>query len=227
MSKNTTIGDWLDLTKAGNTLSESLQAAYRDWEHTPQLHISPNATDVETATQRYLLYLMLPAWFAPSVLDYIMHRRTKIEETSGTPEALLHCLMMAEIGVPTVMALLLEVNPLVLTVMSGAMLAHEATILWDIQLAVDSGREIPPNEQHIHSFLEVMPVMALSFMAILHWEQVQAIFGRGSKKPQWRLQWKQRRFSKGYMAGIIAATFGFIVLPYADEVIRCLKTKRP
>jgi hypothetical protein len=38
--------------------------------------------DAESVTIRYLMYVLLPAWFVPAVADYLMHRRTRIERTS-------------------------------------------------------------------------------------------------------------------------------------------------
>ncbi len=40
--------------------------------------------DVGDATTRYLLYELLPSWFVPGVADWAMHRRTRIEDTTGT-----------------------------------------------------------------------------------------------------------------------------------------------
>ncbi|MFF7754507.1 hypothetical protein ACFZCP_35945 [Streptomyces sp. NPDC007971] len=56
-----------------------------------------------------------------------MHRRTRIEHTSGTKESAVHALMMTEAGVPGLTGLLARINPLVLTAMGGAALAHGAT----------------------------------------------------------------------------------------------------
>ncbi len=225
MSEKSIVKNGFGINKLEQKLPDLVYSTYRDWERQPELHISEKATDVETAAKRYLLYIMLPAWFAPGILDYIMHRRTKIEKTSGLGESLIHCLMMTEVGIPSVMTMLLKVNPLMLTLMSGATLAHEITAIWDVRAAVDGGREVTPTEQHIHSFLEVMPIMGLSITAILHWNQVQALFGRGKEKPDWSLRWKKPRLSKGYLLSILLSIFGFVVLPYGEEVIRCLRAK--
>ncbi len=50
----------------------------------PPLATSGLATDVSDATRRYLMYVLLPAWFAPDLADWWMHRRTRIQTTSGT-----------------------------------------------------------------------------------------------------------------------------------------------
>ena len=41
---------------------------------------------VDVATTRFLLYGLLPGWFVPGLADWLMHRRTRIEDTSGTKE---------------------------------------------------------------------------------------------------------------------------------------------
>jgi hypothetical protein len=61
------------------------------------------STDPADASLRYLMYVLLPAWFVPGVVDWWMHRRTRIERTSGLPESLIHALMMTEVGVPVLL----------------------------------------------------------------------------------------------------------------------------
>ncbi len=39
-----------------------------------------------TATRRYLEYAIMPLWFVSGVADYICHRKSKIETTSGVTE---------------------------------------------------------------------------------------------------------------------------------------------
>jgi hypothetical protein len=62
---------------------------------------------VERATRRYLLYFVLPAWIGAGLVDWQRHRQTKIEETAGSHESLIHALMMAELGLPILMGLFL------------------------------------------------------------------------------------------------------------------------
>jgi hypothetical protein len=104
-----------------------------------------------------------------------MHRRTAIERSSGLRESLIHALMMAEISVPVVLVLLCEVNPALLALCASAGLVREGTAVWDVRAAVDGGREVRPAEQHIHSFLESLPFMAISALLCLHWAAVPAL----------------------------------------------------
>ncbi|MFF7763544.1 diguanylate cyclase [Streptomyces griseorubiginosus] len=183
--------------------------------------------DVGDVTTRYLLYGLLPGWFVPGLADWVMHRRTRIEDTSGTKESLIHSLMMAEVGLPIALTLRYEVNPLLLTVQLGGAAVHEATALWDVRTAVDSDREVKPLEQHIHSFLESLPFAALAALMCLHADQVKSLArgGRGHKDA-WRLVPRRRPLSPGYLTGIGAAIGACVLLPYGEELLRCLRTAR-
>lgn len=183
--------------------------------------------DVGDATARYLLYGLLPSWFVPGLADWAMHRRTRIEDTAGTKESLIHTLMMAEVGVPIAFTLRYEVNPLLLSVQLAGAAAHEATALWDVRTAVRSEREVKPIEQHIHSFLEALPFGALSALMCLHADQVKSLLRGGQGDPDaWRLVARRRPLSPGYLAGIAAAVGACVALPYGEELLRCLRAAR-
>jgi hypothetical protein len=167
----------------------------------------------------------MPTWFAPGIADYLMHRHTQIERTSGLRESAIHSLMMAEIAVPVTLTLLCEVNPLLLSVADVALGAHEATAIWDVRTAVDGGREVRPAEQHIHSFLESLPFMAVSALLCLHWDQVQRAARHPGDRAAWRLRMRRRRLPGGYLACIAAGVTGLIAAPYAEELWRCAQAR--
>ena len=175
----------------------------------------------ETALRRYLMYALLPAWFVPGVADWAMHRRTRIETTSGLRESLVHSLMMAEVGVPILGALTLRINRAVVAGMAVAAAAHEATAVWDVRLAYDSPREVRPAEQHIHSFLESLPWTALAAVACLHWDEIARPRDRGGVIGR-----KSPPLSRRYVGGIAAAIGAFVVLPYGEELTRCARAAR-
>ncbi|MFC8248557.1 hypothetical protein [Streptomyces chartreusis] len=81
--------------------------------HARALRAGPHPTGVEAAASRFLLLGVLPLWVVPGLADWWMHRRTRIERTSGVKESAVHALMMTETGEPVVMGLLARVNPLV------------------------------------------------------------------------------------------------------------------
>ncbi|MFD5814079.1 diguanylate cyclase [Streptomyces sp. NPDC127038] len=198
---------------------------WRHWRSHPVLRIPGRADDVENANRRFLLYGVLPLWFVPAVADWVMHRRSDIEHTSGVRESAVHALMMTEAGIPVVAGLTAKINPLVLSLMGGAAAAHGATALWDVSLATGK-REVRPVEQHIHSFLEVLPVTAAAFTACLHWDQVRATFSGGGQADDWKLVPKERPLSAGYLTALAAGVGLCVALPYAEEMIRCLHARR-
>ena len=185
------------------------------------------AVDVGDATTRYLLYGLLPGWFVPGLADWVMHRRTRIEDTAGTKESLIHSLMMAEVGLPIALTLRYEINPLLLTVQLGGAAVHEATALWDVRTAVHSEREVKPAEQHIHSFLESLPFAALASLMCLHSDQVRSLLRGGRGDPDaWRLVPRRRPLPPGYLAGIAAAIGACVLLPYGEELLRCRRAAK-
>lgn len=204
------------------TVTRRAAAALRSWRQRPVLRVPGTSRDVEAVTIRYLMYVLLPVWFVPAIADYLMHRRTRIEHTAGVRESLIHSLMMTEIGVPLVLTLLCEVNPALLTVITAAAGAHEATAIWDVTTAVHSGREVRPAEQHIHSFLESLPVMAASALLCLHWDQVTGAAGNGTR---WRLRLRRRRLPGGYLSAVAAAVLAFVAAPYGEELWRCARAR--
>jgi hypothetical protein len=203
----------------------STLARWQRWRSGPALRIPRGADDVENANRRFLLYGVLPLWFVPAVADWVMHRRSDIEHTSGVRESAVHALMMSEAGVPVVAGLTAKVNPLVLSLMGGAAVAHGATALWDVSLAT-SKREVRPVEQHIHSFLEVLPLTAAAFTTCLHWDQVREAMRGGGRADDWKLVPKERPLSTGYLTAIAAGVGLCVALPYAEEMIRCIRSRQ-
>lgn len=173
----------------------------------------------------YVLYFVLPLWVAAGLADYFLHKHTRIEDTSGTKESVLHLLQLGEAGVPVVVALLFEINALVIGIMLFALLVHEATALWDVHYA-HTRRYISPWEQHIHSFLEVLPIMAVSFVTVLYWDQFLALLGLGPEAPRFGFELKTNALPFTYLVGLFGSIVLFIVLPYGEELWRCFSATR-
>jgi C4-dicarboxylate transporter len=117
-----------------------------------------------------LMYFLLPIWFAAGFADWLCHRAMHIQTSTGAKESLIHLLMFAEVGVPLLGAIFFEVNALIIGVAIVAFFVHEATAMWDVSYAVTT-REVSPVEQHVHSFLEIIPLMALLLIVPLNWPQ--------------------------------------------------------
>jgi hypothetical protein len=168
-----------------------------------------------------ILYFLIPLWLAAGFGDWLCHRRSNISQTAGLKESLLHLLMLAEIGVPMLAGLFLEINSLVIALMIAGFLAHEATVLWDLNYTIGR-RYIGPAEQHMHSFQEIIPLMALCAVVLLHWDQFIALAGVGGKG-RYILEWKHHPLPADYLAAILSLTALFVILPFMEEVWRCYR----
>jgi hypothetical protein len=174
------------------------------------------------AAQAVLMYFVLPVWLAAGFADYLCHRATCIETTSGWKESLLHLLQFGEMAIPTLAAIFLEINALVILAMIVCLFAHQATAMWDVSYAYRR-REIRPTEQHVHSFLEMLPLMGLLIVVTLHWQQFLALVGLGQDTADWGLRLKQPPLPWIYVSLILSLILLFDVLPYLEELARGIK----
>jgi hypothetical protein len=179
----------------------------------------------DQSSQRYLMYFVVPAWAIVGALDWLWHRQTKIESTSGPQESVTHLLMMVEAGVPLLAGLFLETNAGLLRLMTGGMLLHQATVIWDVKYAV-SRRKIPAREQHTHTFMETLPFDILAVFACLHPEQFLSMFGLGDEKPDFTLRWKRPGLPVSQIGAIFGAITVFVALPHVEEFVRCWRAYR-
>lgn len=122
---------------------------------------------IDILLAKLLFYVLLPLWLLAGFADHLCHRRTHIETTSGARESLLHALQLLQILVPTVLGLFLQVNLLVIGLMLVFWLLHTATALWDTAYA-SRLRLVSPFEQHVHSYVELLPLFAILIAAVLH-----------------------------------------------------------
>lgn len=178
--------------------------------------------DVGSLLQNFLLYAVIPAWLCAGLADWACHRATEIELTGGTKESLLHVAQLGEVGLPLLVALLFEINALVIGAMMVGLVTHQATAMWDVRWA-NSTRTIPPIEQHIHGVLEMAPVMVFAGLAILNWPAVLDLMqGRLSLS----LTLKEQPLPAGYLTALMLAVLALGVVPYGEELLRCVRTAR-
>jgi hypothetical protein len=172
-----------------------------------------------------LMYVVLPLWFAAGLADWWCHRRTDLEHTTGLKETVLHLAMFGELAVPLLACLIFDINALVFAIMIIAFIAHELTALWDVSLAV-SQRWVSPIEQHIHSFLELMPFAAGLLVAIQNWPQLLALFGLGDEPPRFVLAFKDEPLPLTHIVAVLSAATIFGLLPYLEELWRAKQGRR-
>jgi hypothetical protein len=74
--------------------------------------------------------------------------------------------------------------------------------------------------------MEVLPLMALSFVTVMYWDQFAGLLGFGAEMPRFELRAKANPISSVYLAALLLCVACFIVLPYTEELWRCLRAAR-
>ena len=160
-----------------------------------------------------LAYVLVPAWVVPSLADWAFHRRTHIERNAGAAESLTHVAMALEAGAGIVAGTVLELDAGTVCVMALAALVHEATAVFDVAYARPR-RLVAQAEQHVHSFLEVLPFVNALLGAFAH----------GARAPRFAL--RVRRDVPAAMLLVCGASSVLGIAPYVEELIRCLRARR-
>lgn len=153
-----------------------------------------------------LAFVVYPLWLLVGLADMACHRATGIAATSGTRESLLHLLQLGLVGLPILLFLLLDVTAVVLATMALFVLAHAAAAYIDTAYT-HPRREISPLEQHVHSFLDMLPLIAFGLVLLSHQPQ-----GDWS----WRL--RQAPFPLSTFGLVIGAALVFAVAPALLEL---------
>ena len=179
--------------------------------------------DPAEVTRSILMYFILPLWLVAGFADYLCHRAAHIERTSGVKESALHLLQFAEMGIAILAAMFLEINALAILIMIACFFLHEATALWDLSYA-SATREVGPIEQHVHSFLEMLPLMGLLMIIVLHWPQFLSLLGLEPASFDIRL--KEPPLPVTYLVTVLALVLLFEVLPYLEELWRTARARR-
>ena len=178
---------------------------------------------IEKAGQRLVTGGIMPLRLGAGLADWYIHRRTRIEDTAGPRESMIHSLMFAETGIPVLLGLFCEVNAAVLLTAYAAAGVHGVTAYWD-QIYAQPRRRVGPVEQHVHSLLEMSPVMAAFMLTALHWDQASTLAGKG--RPDFSVRFKRRDpLSVSARVRLLAAVTVFGIVPYAEELWRCWRTK--
>ena len=179
----------------------------------------------DLAMRRLTAYCIIPVWIGAGFLDYIWHRRTKIETTSGLEESLIHSLMMIESSPPVLAPLFLKIDSGVLAGMVGFSVVHELTVLWDLWFTAPR-RKIPAGEQITHTFLEAAPFLTTAAAIVTHWDEFLALAGRGRRDARFGIRLRRPPLPLRSAIAIFAAIGLFGAIPHADELRRCIEAKR-
>jgi hypothetical protein len=139
--------------------------------------------ELRTLLGWFLAGVLYPIWLVAGAGDYLCHRFTRIERTSGSKESWFHIAQFLTIAVIFVSAVLLEITLAVLVIMAIALIAHTALSLADVAYT-SNRRHISTLEQHVHGFMDVIPFIAVCLLALMHWDAL----GLAASTPALRLK---------------------------------------
>ncbi len=167
--------------------------------------------------------IVVPLWIAAGLADWACHRSSGIECTSGLPENLVHWFLFLQMGVAVAAAALLQVNTGVVALVLAAFVVHEFTVWLELRYTVPR-RNVRPVEQVVHSFQELLALTMALLLAVVAWDDVQALWGPGTA--DWSLRWKEQPLPAGALAAGAAAAALFNALPLLQETRSCLRARR-
>lgn len=131
------------------------------------------AVSQQAMLENLFLWGIYPLWLLAGAGDYLCHRRTDIEHSSGSGESWFHLLQFLALLVALAAAVLLEMNGLVFGVMVLMVLTHSVLAHMDVSYT-DGRRYISPLEQHVHGFMDVLPLVTVAVFGVLHWDAISA-----------------------------------------------------
>jgi hypothetical protein len=170
-----------------------------------------------------ILYGLLPLWGITGFIDWICHRWSHVESTSGLKESLIHSLMGVQLGIPILLCLTFSVNALILLICVAMWLAHEFVAHWDVKYSAPK-RTITIWEVHVHNYMATVPLYLLMLIVVINWDvAVKLLHGSG--------QFSLRRLDKpigsgSYLLGYLIFMSALCVFPYLEENYRCLRHAR-
>jgi hypothetical protein len=201
------------------------QAAARYPGREPKPAKSEEVLRTERAVQACMVGLIIPVWIGAGLLDYLCHRRTRIETTSGTRESLLHLIMLCQGGPMALAPLVLEANAGLIALLAAFYFAHQATAFLDVDSTV-SERLVTPGEQLVHGYLEGAPFCIATLYMAMNWNQTLALFGLNAERPRFALCGKQPVVPVRDVAMVTAAVIALDFLPHVEEFARCLRARQ-
>jgi hypothetical protein len=108
---------------------------------------------------------------------------------------------------------------------AGALALHQVTAVYDVSYAEDTG-DVTATEQLVHGLLEQDPLMATTFLLVLHWDTAGALLGLSGERVRFRLEPNRKQLARPYLAGLFASIAGLIALAYGNEPWRFQRAHR-
>lgn len=109
--------------------------------------------------------VLLVLWLGAGFADWLCHRASRIERTSGVAESRWHLVMHAQLSLALLVGAAFAPGIGVVLVCGVLAVVHLATSYVDTRTA-DPRRGVLPIEQHVHSFMDVVPFVAVVLLLL-------------------------------------------------------------
>ena len=177
--------------------------------------------DTSVLLINFMLFVLLPLWGISGFIDWLCHRATNIETTSGLKESLMHSVMGIQVGIPIVLCLVFKINILLLLICFLVWILHELVAHWDVHYA-SKKRHISIWEMHAHSYMASLPLYMLLTILVINWPVFMDLINFN-----WAGGFELERVQnphggQGYLRGYLIFMSILCIFPYMEENIRCL-----
>jgi hypothetical protein len=96
-------------------------------------------------------------------------------------------------------------------------IAHALTAYWDVAYTAPR-RLISPFEQHVHSYLEILPIATAAIVAVLHWDALTPV--------SFVLRLKDPPLPLVPVVTVLGLILVLQALPLAEESLRTARRRR-
>lgn len=121
------------------------------------------------STELWLACIGYLVWLLAGTADFLCHWRTDLPHTSGVAESTTHLVELALLGAAVVVWLVFDITALTVMLMFALVIAHAVVGYIDTRIAFARRRVILPVEQHVHSVLDMAPIVALVWVVVSTW----------------------------------------------------------
>lgn len=170
------------------------------------------------STEFWLAYCGYLIWLLAGLADFVCHRRTDLPFTSGVAESTTHLLELALLGVGVILVLAFDIGPSVLWVLLALVVAHAIVGYVDTRTAFAHRRVVLPVEQHIHSVLDMAPIIAFAWIVIATWP--------AATSASWQLELRRPALSMGVWLAVIVPPALLCVVPAMLEFRMAWRARR-
>ena len=163
----------------------------------------------------YAAYLL---WLLAGLGDFVRHWRTDLPHTSGLAESAAHLVQLALLGMAVTLGLAFEMGRTLAWLLLLLVSLHAIVGYLDARIAFTRHRVVSPVEQHLHSVLDMAPIIAFAWLLASTWPMAS---GDG-----WRLEWRRPALPLAIWAAALVPALVLTVVPAVLEFRASWKAAR-